>query len=406
MVKKIIYVSFISFASSFLYSQQGCTDPLANNYVSSASINDGSCVYDPTNYTMELVADLNSSILNENSGIVFFDNHLYTINDGGNSNSIFEMDTLGAIVREITVVNATNVDWEALSHNNQSLFIGDFGNNSGSREDLCVYEISKQDILDPQATEVSATRMLFRFQDQVDFTWNSNSHNYDCEAFVSTDDSLYLFSKNWLDEETKLYKLPNTWSDTAVAALDSGFNADGLITDASVDLISGNMMLLGYKNNGANLYSSFIWMLWDYEENLFFSGNKRRIEIGTMFSLAQTEGLALKDNSIGYVSSEQISSVITIAPKLFKFNLSDYLQQEPLSTGSIESIPSLAYPNPGLDFLTIENLNGRYFIYELSTLKLVSSGELISNRVDISTLNAGTYFIQVDEVKIKFKKSN
>ena len=355
---------------------------------------------------MESVANLDSPILNENSGIVFFDNHLYTINDGGNSNSIFEMDTLGAIIREITVVNATNVDWEALSHNNQSVFIGDFGNNSGSREDLCIYEISKQDILDPQATEVSATRRLFRLQDQVDFTWNSNSHNYDCEAFVSTDDSLYLFSKNWLDEETKLYRLPNTWSDTAVAVLDNGFNVDGLITDASVDLISGNIMLLGYKNNGANLYSSFIWMLWDYEENVFFSGNKRRFEIGTMFSLAQTEGLALKDNSTGYVSSEQISSVITIAPKLFKFNLSDYLQQEPLSAGSIESVLSTAYPNPGRDFLTIENLNGHYFIYELSTLKLVSSGELISNRVDISKLNAGTYFIQVDELKIKFKKSN
>lgn len=406
LVKKIIYISFIYIASSFLYGQQGCTDPLANNYVSSASINDGSCVYDLTNYTMESVADLESPLLNENSGIVFFNNHLYTINDGGNLNSFFEMDTLGAIIREITVVNATNVDWEALTQNNHSFFIGDFGNNSGSREDLCIYEISKQDILDPQVTEVSATRRFFRYEDQSDFAWSVNSHNYDCEAFISTEDSLFLFSKNWLDEETKLYRLPNTWSDTAVATMDSGFNVDGLITDASIDLISGNIMLLGYKNNGANLYSSFIWMLWDYQGAEFFTGNKRRFEIGSMFSISQTEGLTLKNYSSGYVSSEQINSVITIPPKLLKFNLSEYLQQESLNTDSIESMSWTAYPNPGQDFLTIENLKGPYFIYELSSLKLVLSGEIVFNRVDISTLNMGTYCIHIDGVKIKFNKSN
>ena len=92
---------------------------------------------------MENIADLNGSILNENSGIIFLNDHLLTINDGGNSNTIFEIDTLGSIIREITVLNASNVDWEAISQNSQSVFVGDIGNNSSSRENLCIYEISK-----------------------------------------------------------------------------------------------------------------------------------------------------------------------------------------------------------------------------------------------------------------------
>lgn len=370
----------------------------------SATINDGSCEYDLTNHTMNLVTDLFSPTLNENSGIIFFNGHLFSINDGGNSSSIFEMDTMGSIIREITVTNAINVDWEAISHNSQSIFVGDFGNNSGSREDLCIYEISKQDIQDSQATEVTAIRRPFRFEDQLDFNWASNAHNFDCEALISTEDSIYLFSKNWLNEETKLYILPAAWSDTAVAILSAGFNVDGLITDATSDSISGRIMLLGYKNNGGNLYTSFIWMFWDYQGSFLFSGNKRRIEIGSMFTLGQTEGIALYNSTNGYVSSEQISSVITIPPKLFKFDFSEYLGQEVLGFDHTMQQPVLIYPNPGLSFITIEERTGTYCIYEYPNMRLVEFGKKESNRLDISGLKTGTYLIELEGVMFNFKK--
>ncbi len=372
----------------------------------SATINDGSCEYDLTNHTMNLVTDLFSPTLNENSGIIFFNGHLFSINDGGNSSSIFEMDTMGSIIREITVTNAINVDWEAISHNSQSIFVGDFGNNSGSREDLCIYEISKQDIQDSQATEVTAIRRPFRFEDQLDFNWASNAHNFDCEALISTEDSIYLFSKNWLNEETKLYILPAAWSDTAVAILSAGFNVDGLITDATSDSISGRIMLLGYKNNGGNLYTSFIWMFWDYQGSFLFSGNKRRIEIGSMFTLGQTEGIALYNSTNGYVSSEQISSVITIPPKLFKFDFSEYLGQEVLGFDHTMQQPVLIYPNPGLSFITIEERTGTYCIYEYPNMRLVEFGKKESNRLDISGLKTGTYLIELEGVMFKFKKGS
>ena len=405
MVKQIIHISVLFFFSLAYYAQEGCTDPLANNYMPFATINDGSCEYDLTSHTMNLVTDLASPTLNENSGIIFYNGHLFTINDGGNSNSIFELDTLGNIIREITVTNAINVDWEGISQNSQSVFIGDFGNNSGSREDLCIYEISKQDIEDPQSSEVSATRRPFKFEDQLDFNWASNAHDFDCEALISTEDSLYLFSKNWLNEETKLYKLPIAWPDTAVATLSAGLNVDGLITDATFDPISERVMLLGYKNNGGNLYTSFIWIFWNYQGSSLFSGNKRRIEIGSMFTLGQTEGIALYNSTNGYVSSEQISSVITIQPKLFNFDFSEYLEPESLGIDMVNSFQSLVYPNPGHSYLTIHGKKGTYSIYEYPSMRFVSSGKNESNRIDISGLNVGTYLIEIDSVIYKFKKT-
>ena len=405
MVKQIIHISVLFFFSLAYYAQEGCTDPLANNYTPSATINDGSCEYDLTSHTMNLVTDLVSPTLNENSGIIFFNGHLFTINDGGNSNSIFELDTLGTIIREITVTNAINVDWEGISQNSQSIFIGDFRNNSGSREDLCIYEISKQDIEDPQSTEVSAIRRPFKFEDQLDFNWASNAHDFDCEALISTEDSLHLFSKNWLNEETKLYKLPIAWTDTAVAILSAGLNVDGLITDATFDPISERVMLLGYKNNGGNLYTSFIWIFWNYQGSSLFSGNKRRIEIGSMFTLGQTEGIALYNSTNGYVSSEQISSVITIPPKLFNFDFSEYLEPESLGIDMVNSLQSLVYPNPGHSYITIHGKKGIYSIYEYPSMRFVSSGKNESNRIDLSGLNVGTYLIEIDSVIYKFKKT-
>ena len=163
-------------------------------------------------------------------------------------------------------------------------------------------------------------------------------------------------------------------------------------------------MLLGYKNNGGNLYTSFVWLLWDYQGSSFFSGNKRRIEIGSMFTLGQTEGIALYNGTNGYVSSEQISSVITIPPKLFKFDFSQYLEPELLDISSVDSLTTLVYPNPGHAYITINGTKGTYSIYEYPSMRFVSSGKNESTRIDISSLNVGTYLIDLGGVIYKFKK--
>ena len=406
MGKKGIYISVLCFIPLLLIGQEGCTDPLANNFSPTAIVNDGSCTYDLSSYTPQEITGLSSPLLNENSGLVYFNESIWTINDGGNANSVYQLDTLGNLIREIVITNAQNTDWEAISHNNTHLFIGDFGNNSGSRQNLCIYSIDKQEIQDTSLTETQAIKRFFTYEDQTEFSWSTNGHNYDCEAFIAKEDSLYLFSKNWLDEYTKVYCLPVLWTDTALAILKDSLFVDGLITDASIDNDSGNIMLLGYKNNGGNLYTSFVWMLWDYFGTDYFTGNKRRIEIGSMFIVGQTEGICMINATNGYISSEQISSIITIDPKLLKFDFAQYITNNTASLLEIYSEPELyVYPNPAAEKLKLEGHGECYWIYSFSSKSLVINGFLLENEIDISGLKPGMYLLCSGGLSRRFIRS-
>jgi hypothetical protein len=125
---------------------------------------------------------------------------------------------------------------------------------------------------------------------------------------------------------------------------------DGLITDACVDSVLNRSYLLGYKNNGNNFYTSFVWCLWDYQNQQVFSGNRRRVEVGNVLTVAQTEGIALKASNKGYISSEKVSSVITIAPKLFQFDFTQF----------VESSASVKPLEPMIPFQLIPHLGEGY----------------------------------------------
>jgi hypothetical protein len=264
-----------------------------------------------------------SDVLQENSGLIRVGSFLYTFNDSGAGALMYELDTLGIVLRTITVGGATNVDWEAITSNSTHVFIGDAGNNNGNRHDLCLYRFLKSDLT---LDTVQAEKLPFYWSDQTQFTSLPNANNYDCEAIVADADSITLFSKNWEDLQTRRYRLPCFWSDTLAAQLRDSFAVDGLITDACVDTVLNRSYLLGYKNNGNNFYTSFVWCLWDYQNQQVFSGNRRRVEVGNVLTVAQTEGIALKASNKGYISSEKVSSVITIAPKLFQFDFTQFVE--------------------------------------------------------------------------------
>ena len=318
---KTLLIALFSLPFSY-FSQWGCTDPQATNYDVNASINDGSCIYSPTNYTLSLINNL-SDVLQENSGLIRVGNFLYTFNDSGSGAIIYELDTLGIVLRTITISGATNVDWEAITSNSTHVFIGDVGNNNGNRHDLCLYRFLKTDL---HLDTIQAEKLPFYWSDQTQFTSLPNANNYDCEALVAETDSITLYSKNWVDLKTRRYRLPSFWIDTLAAQLMDSFAVDGLITDACVDSVMNRSYLLGYKNNGSNFYTSFVWCLWDYQDHQVFSGNRGRIEVGNVLSLAQTEGIALKSTNKGYINSEKVTSVITIAPKLFEFDFSQFVE--------------------------------------------------------------------------------
>jgi hypothetical protein len=256
----------------------------------------------PQSLSPTILADLEIS-QNENSGLAFIQNRLFSINDGGNSSEIFELDPLtGKVTRTINVKNTINIDWEDLAQSDTHLFIGDFGNNNGNRKDLSILKISISDIL--ANDEVEASGISFSYSDQIDYSGNGGNHNFDCEAFFFWNNELHLFTKNRLDQKTGHYTLnPNSSNTTALRV--GGFDVEGLITGASISP-EGNVALLGYQENGFSS-KSFVWLFSDFTNTDFFSGKATPIFIGSPAVLSQTEGIIFETEGNLFISGERIS---------------------------------------------------------------------------------------------------
>lgn len=321
-MKKIICFAILLFFKLSGFSQSGCTDPQATNYNPVATVNDGSCSYASTNLSLTSKANLATPVLDESSGIAFIASGLWTHNDSGNSNSLYRVDsTNGNILQSVVVSNATNVDWEDMTSGPDFIYVGDFGNNNGNRTNLKVYRIAKSD-LTPTATTVVADVINFSFSDQTSFVSAPNNHNFDCESMIFYNDSLHLFSKNWVDKHCRHYVLP-ALPGTYSAQVKESFNPGNLITGATIQE-GGVIALIGYDKTGIVPIS--IWMLYDYSGNLFFNGNKRKFNLSSAIVNGQTEGIAFKNGAYGYISNERFQqNPFNIAPSIKSFNLGPYL---------------------------------------------------------------------------------
>jgi len=337
---------------SFAYAQPGCTDPQATNFDATAMTNDGSCLYPATSASLPLVADLPSE-MEEISGLAYTSSGLWAHNDGGNANEIYEIDSLTGAVLHTALVIGDNEDWEDMAESEDHIFLGDFGNNPGNRTDLKIYRLNKSEL----GNNIMNTELIeFSYSDQTDFSENMNNNDYDCEAFFYHNDSLHLFTKNWVNNQTRHYVM-SAEPGIHVAQVRETFNTDGLITGADIN-DEGTIVLLGYTGVGFN----FIWILFDYTNFHYFSGNKRRIEYGTALTNSQTEGIAFKNNNEGFIGSEQFDvGQVELPPKLLTFSIADWVENDLVSSLEIgNNIALQVYPNPfdqSLHITLLENQN-------------------------------------------------
>jgi hypothetical protein len=263
------------------------------------------------------INDLESS-LDETSGLQWIQGRLFSINDGGNSAEIQEINPEnGSLIRTIQVTNAGNVDWEDLAASSTNLFVGDFGNNVGNRTDLKILKIPISNLLNQN--EVNAEILEFSYPDQSDFTGTNPNHNFDCEAMIFWKNELHLFSKNRGDEQTKHYTL-STSAGNQVAVLGESFDAKGLITGADVSPDGRNVVLLGYEDRGVSS-RSFLWTFGAVSGSVF-SSSGNQFFLGSPAGLGQTEGIAIDSGLELTISGEQISfSGLTVPPKIFRVDL-------------------------------------------------------------------------------------
>lgn len=319
MKKAILF--FLLIVTSTYSQISGCTDSSAKNFNPNATNNDGSCLYSHAKIKPESILKLSDS-LRETSGLVAFDNLLWTHNDDHDTN-IYGMDSNGKIQKKIKLNNVNNTDWEEISQDDTHIYIGDFGNNSqGNRTDLHILRIEKKSFLMNQPV---VDTISFSYSNQTDFTpKKSNTTNFDCEAFVVSPDSIYLFTKQWSHKQTSVYVLPKI-NGKHIAQIKETLKVEGLITGATLLASEKGIVLCGYTKK----LKPFLYLLHDYKNHDFSTGNQRRIKLSMPFH--QAEGIASFDGKVFYLTNESfIRKPIVIVPQqIHTFDLSSYLNRLP-----------------------------------------------------------------------------
>lgn len=339
----------------------------------------------------------------ETSGLLFLNGKIITHNDSGDSANLYEIDSLtGNLTRTIIISNATNIDWEDLSEDDTHIYIGDIGNNSGNRIDLKIYKILKTDYLTENA--ITAEVINFSYEDQTDFTTKVNANNFDAEAFVIYQDSILIFTKNWTNFKTNVYKIPKVAGTYSAEKISTG-NVQLLITGATYNLTDDIFFLCGYDST-ANPFLVFIDNNRTSGSNIFDSGYQRisiASEIGQDAQGSQVEGITNFGNGKYYLSREFVSTIqggvtFNFPQRLYEF--SDSQSNTLVAVKEEDSIDFKIYPNPVNSKIYIKKTNSELPLFKVKIFsvigKEINKTEIIdySKGIDISHLKNGTYFIR------------
>ena len=266
---------------------------LGDNHKTTGEFNDS--LFMASDYNLKFKFSMESG-LEENSGMVYSNDLFWVINDGGNGNVLYGLDPgTGSIRKHFVIENAKNTDWEDIAQDENNIYIGDIGNNTGKRQDLTIYKVSKAELEDSGDT-LTAGIIQFYYEDQESFIPTYRNTPFDCEAMISAGDSLYIYTKDWENNKTALYKIPKTEGEhVAVKISESDVNC--LITGADYDEERELLLLIGY---------------YEYMPVIFLSKGSYNLKdsqgtIRHVFSEslgAQTEGIAVINDSV-YITCEK-----------------------------------------------------------------------------------------------------
>jgi hypothetical protein len=248
-----------------------------------------------------------SPLLAEISGMCYYDNYIYALNDGGNGAYIFKLDPeTGELKEKYRFRNLRNRDWEELSVYKGYLYIGDFGNNRGQRTDLAIYKI-RIDSLGYPEPPVALTGMEYLAQEKEASPKSENE--WDCEAMTVTAAGIYLFSKNRKDMITMMYRVrENTYNYLSPA---DSFNAGFLVTGAYYYTGGNSLFLCGYHKKESYL------LHFKVGGEPGFSGEYTRYLLPELGS-TQVESVFVKGDYI-YLASEKSS----VPQAIYRIRLAD-----------------------------------------------------------------------------------
>ncbi len=326
-----------------------------------------------------------SDSIRESSGLLYLNQRIITHNDSGGEAALYELDSVtGDVLREVWISNASNVDWEELSSDENYLYIFDFGNNNGNRTDLRIYRVSIADyfLSDTLIAEVTE----FFYSDQSDFNSAPYTTNFDAEAACVLGDSIYIFTKNWGDKHTNIYSLPKIPGNHAANKI-GNLNAQCLVTGAALNEQNQTLMLCGYQFPGVFVLELPLYALSAAD---FSDFNRYEISVPSGTSI-QIEGITSRNSTSYFLSSEESffgsSSLLSFATSALN-----------LPEEENESRFLNVYPNPANDKLNVEipesaivqicSADGR--------LHYTSGNAEFSCAINTSNWNSGIYYVSAN----------
>lgn len=241
--------------------------------------------------------------LKEISGISAAGKYIWAITDKPKA-SIYKLDSAGKLLQVVNITNADVTDVEAVASDGQFIYLGDLGDNNGDREERKIIKVSAAAIPAGQEVQTAGETIEFTFPDR-EIIEKKKQNNFDCESLISFRDSLYVFTKDREDKETKLYVIPKT-PGKFIAKFISSFNSAGLITDAAINPNNNELALIGYHKG--HLYP-FIYLFSNYKGDDFFSGDHQKIELAAKPWDWQLEGITYSDKNLVYFSCEGTKQV-------------------------------------------------------------------------------------------------
>ncbi|MCU7617144.1 hypothetical protein NZ698_08035 [Chryseobacterium sp. PBS4-4] len=261
------------------------------------------------------VSVLNDSI-QETSGLNFFDGKLYTFNDSGNPAELYEIDKNSGKILKVLKTSTENKDWEALTNDGENFYIGDFGNNAGTRKDLKIYKIPFQN--NELQNDLMKT-ISFYYPEQNDFTSKNISTDYDLESMIYLNGKIHIFTKEWSSKATTHYTLDPENSENQAAQKVESHKTGFVITDTYY--YDKKLYVVGYTKKT----EVFLDIFNETEPGIFFKENPRHFYLGSALTIGQIEGIAVDEKGI-YISGEKFYSPIKKTKPFFYFIPKDKLK--------------------------------------------------------------------------------
>ena len=315
--------------------------------------------------------------LAEISGMLSYKNGWLVHGDGGSPAALFAIDSLGKITDTFSV-NQSNNDWEELTENKNYYFIGDFGNNNGTRKDLKILMLKK----DSMGRTNRAGIIRFSYKDQSDFSSNTFS-DFDCEAMAAVGDSLWLFSKSKSTGICRIYAVAAAEGNYVLSHTDT-LQVPFWATGAAVQ--NNQLLLLGY---GPNWDLSLLpWVYTARIVNGRIDHKTGRSYLLNIPGSKQCEGVCFGTGGRMFLSSE------------FYRGDSAALFELQLPTGSIKKKQKqevVFHPNPVITETVYRGDDGpaEYSLHSLNGAEL-QRGMLAKNqKLDMRSYQAGVYAIRL-----------